>query len=126
MVFDCRFLRNPHWEPNLRPRDGRAPEVRDYIATDARFAAFREQVGAMLELLLPAFRDEGKSHLTIAFGCTGGRHRSVALVELTATRLEESGWRVSKRHRDVDRDRDRSAAVPGAVASTGDGEAEQA
>ncbi len=107
LVFDCRFLRNPHWDQALRPKDGRSQEVRDYIAEDPRFAAFQRQVNGMLDLLLPAFREEGKSHLTVAFGCTGGRHRSVALAEITATRLAESGWQVSKRHRDVDRDRDR-------------------
>ncbi len=107
LVFDCRFLRNPHWDADLRRKDGRSQEVRDYIAEDARFEAFREQIDQMLDLLLPAFREEGKSHLTVAFGCTGGRHRSVALAEITATRLAESGWQVSKRHRDVDRDRDR-------------------
>jgi len=122
LVFDCRFLRNPHWSLPLRAEDGRSAQVQSYIAEDARFDAFRNQVDAMLDLLLPAFREEGKSHLAIAFGCTGGKHRSVALAEITATRLAESGWQVSKRHRDVLKDRDRSPPG-GAVASPGDGEA---
>ncbi len=109
MVFDCRFLRNPHWDETLRPEDGRAAPVQDYIAEDARFAAFRDQIADMLGLLLPAFREEGKSHLTVAFGCTGGKHRSVAMAEITGQNLAEQGWQVSIRHRDVDNDRDRTA-----------------
>lgn len=122
LVFDCRFLRNPHWSPPLRVEDGRSAMVQSYIAQDARFDAFQGQVDGMLDLLLPAFREEGKSHLTIAFGCTGGKHRSVALAEITATRLAESGWQVSKRHRDVMKDRDRGP-LEGSAASPGDGEA---
>lgn len=124
MVFDCRFLRNPHWAPPLRDHTGRSAEVQAYIAADPRFEAFRTQVDAMLDLLIPAFQEEGKSHLTVAFGCTGGKHRSVALAEMTATRLAEEGWQVSKRHRDVSRDRD-SSRPDGPAASTGDGEALQ-
>ena len=103
LVFDCRFLRNPHWDAQLRSQDGRSADVQSYIATDPRFETFRNQVGGMLDLLVPAFREEGKSHLTVAFGCTGGKHRSVAMAEITATHLAEQGWRVSKRHRDVER-----------------------
>jgi RNase adapter protein RapZ len=105
LVFDCRFLRNPHWEPSLRPLDGRDEAVRAHIAEDPRLAPFEAQVRAMLDLLLPAFRDEGKSHLTVAFGCTGGQHRSVALVEKVASDLAEAGWQVSKRHREVEQRR---------------------
>jgi UPF0042 nucleotide-binding protein len=105
LVFDCRFLRNPHWEPELRPLDGRDPAVRDYIEADPRFAEFEAQVSSMLDLLLPAFRDSDRSHLTIAFGCTGGKHRSVAMTEKLASHLAEAGWQVSKRHREVDQRR---------------------
>jgi UPF0042 nucleotide-binding protein len=105
LVFDCRFLRNPHWDPDLRALDGRDQRVRGYIAKDQRFTAFRDQVAAMADLLLPAFREEGKSHLTIAFGCTGGQHRSVAMVEILAAHLAKTGWRVSKRHREVEQRR---------------------
>jgi UPF0042 nucleotide-binding protein len=105
LVFDCRFLRNPHWEHGLRPFDGRDAEVRDYIEADPRLAPFEAQVREMLDLLLPAFRDEGKSHLTVAFGCTGGKHRSVALTEKLASHLAEAGWQVSKRHREVEKRR---------------------
>ncbi|KPQ16382.1 MAG: UPF0042 nucleotide-binding protein [Rhodobacteraceae bacterium HLUCCO18] len=105
LVFDCRFLRNPHWEPELRPLDGRDPAVRGYIEADPTFAAFETQVSGMLDLLLPAFRDSDRSHLTIAFGCTGGKHRSVAMTEKLASHLAEAGWQVSKRHREVDQRR---------------------
>lgn len=129
LVFDCRFLRNPHWEPELRAKDGRGPEVQAYVAADGRFETFCTQINEMLDMLLPAFKEEGKSHLTVAFGCTGGRHRSVSLAEIISTRLAEEGWQVSKRHRDVDRDtlsndRDRGP-ITWAAASTGDGEAKQ-
>jgi RNase adapter protein RapZ len=102
LVFDCRFLRNPHWDAGLRPQDGRDGAVQDYIAADPRFAPFRDQVVGMVDLLLPAFAAEGKSHLTIAFGCTGGQHRSVALTEILASHLAQGGWPVSKRHREVE------------------------
>ncbi|MDG4649053.1 RNase adapter RapZ [Roseibacterium sp. SDUM158017] len=111
LVFDCRFLRNPHWEPSLRPFDGRDEAVRAHIEEDPRLAPFEAQITGMLDLLLPAFRDEGKSHLTVAFGCTGGKHRSVALTEKVATYLAEAGWQVSKRHREVEQRR--VPAAPG-------------
>jgi UPF0042 nucleotide-binding protein len=117
LVFDCRFLRNPHWETTLRPFDGRDEQVRDYIAADPRLAPFEAQVRDMLDLLLPAYRDEGKSHLTVAFGCTGGKHRSVAMAEMLATHLAESGWQVSKRHREVEQRR--APVPPGEGAGTG-------
>lgn len=105
LVFDCRFLRNPHWDAVLKPEDGRAPAVQGYIAQDPRFEPFRDRVIDMADLLLPAFEAEGKSHLTIAFGCTGGQHRSVAMAEILAAHLAEAGWPVSKRHREVEQRR---------------------
>ena len=103
MIFDCRFLRNPHWEAALRALDGRDDAVLDYIAQDTRFAPFYEKVLDLITLLLPAHRDEGKAHLTIGFGCTGGKHRSVAVAELLAKDLANAGWPVSKRHRELER-----------------------
>ena len=103
MVFDCRFLRNPYWEPALRARDGRDPAVVAHIAADARFAPFFEKVADLARLLLPAYVEEGKSHLSIAFGCTGGHHRSVAMAEKLANTLAASGWQVSIRHRELER-----------------------
>lgn len=103
LVFDCRFLRNPYWSEELRKRDGRDEAVQAYIAEDARFAAFATQVSAMIETLLPAYRDEGRAHLTVAFGCTGGQHRSVAMTENLVRDLAGAGWQVSKRHRELER-----------------------
>lgn len=103
MVFDCRFLANPHWEPHLRDGDGRDPDVVAHIEADPRFAAFFERVRDLVESLLEAFVDEGKTSLTIAFGCTGGQHRSVALAEKLAKTLADGGWRVAKRHREIER-----------------------
>lgn len=102
-VFDCRFLRNPHWEPSLRALDGREPAVADYVASDPLFAPFFAKVRDLAELVLPASRDEGKAHLAIGFGCTGGQHRSVAMAELMAKALADDGWPVSKRHRELER-----------------------
>ncbi len=103
MVFDCRFLQNPYWVPALRPYDGREAEVAAFVSADSRYAAFLSQVRELVLLLLPAYVDEGKAHLFIAFGCTGGRHRSVALVERMAEVLADAGWQVSKRHRELER-----------------------
>lgn len=103
MVFDCRFLANPHWVPDLRAQDGRAPEVAAFVEADPRYAEFFARVHGLVEMLLPAQIDEGKSHVAIAFGCTGGQHRSVALAEKLAKVLADAGWAVSKRHRELER-----------------------
>lgn len=102
-VFDCRFLINPHWQPELRAFTGREQAVVDYIATDDHFAPFLDQVAALLLFQLPAMQDEGKAHAVFAFGCTGGKHRSVALTETVGARLAEAGWQVSIRHRELER-----------------------
>ncbi|WP_323034609.1 RNase adapter RapZ [Pararhodobacter sp.] len=109
MVFDCRFLANPHWEPTLRALDGRDPAVSAHVEADPRFADFFNRVRDLIGSLLDAFVDEGKTSLTIAFGCTGGKHRSVALAEKLTQTLAEQGWRVSKRHRELER---RRSGVP--------------
>jgi UPF0042 nucleotide-binding protein len=103
IVMDCRFLRNPHWDEALRARDGRDPEVAAYVAEDPRYDAFFAQVKSLLTLLLPAHKDEGKAHLSIGFGCTGGKHRSVMMTEGMASALAQDGWHVSKRHRELER-----------------------
>jgi len=108
-VFDCRFLRNPHWDQTLRALDGRNASVADYVREDDAFAPFLSSILSMVELVLPAFRESGKSHLAIAFGCTGGQHRSVALTEILANALAEKGLQVSKRHREMER---RDAEAP--------------
>lgn len=103
MVFDVRFLRNPYWNTDLRALDGRDERVVEHIRGDARFAPFFDKVLDMTRFLLPAYTDEGKSHLSIAFGCTGGQHRSVALAEILAKTLADDGRQVSIRHRELER-----------------------
>ena len=103
MIFDCRFLSNPHWVAALRELDGRDPAVVAHIESDPRFALFFLKLRDLIEMLLPAQLDEGKAHLSIGFGCTGGQHRSVAVAEMLAKTLAEAGWPVSKRHRELER-----------------------
>ena len=103
MVFDCRFLKNPYWDPALRELTGRDDGVRRHIEGDPRLAPFFDKVLDLVRLLLPAYMDEGKTHLSIAFGCTGGQHRSVVLAEKLTNALADGGWRVSKRHREMER-----------------------
>ncbi|WOI56658.1 RNase adapter RapZ [Palleronia sp. LCG004] len=103
LVFDLRFLRNPHWEPGLRALDGRDAAVAEYVASDPRFDGFAAKLIDLILTTLPAYRDEGKTHLAIALGCTGGQHRSVAVAEYLAKALAEHGWRVSTRHRELER-----------------------
>jgi UPF0042 nucleotide-binding protein len=112
MVFDARFLRNPHYVPALKPLTGLDPEVAAYVAADENFPAFFQQLAALVEPLLPRFEREGKSYLTIAIGCTGGRHRSVYLAERLAAWLGERGRAVSVRHRDLDRPGSAEARQP--------------
>jgi len=101
-VFDCRFLRNPYWNETLRKLDGRHPRVQGFVREDPLFAAFFEKLCEMLLMLLPAYRAEGKAYFCVAFGCTGGRHRSVTVSELVAARLRDAGWPVALRHRELD------------------------
>ncbi|TNJ41174.1 RNase adapter RapZ [Phaeobacter sp. B1627] len=101
MVFDCRFLANPYWVPELRAFDGRERQVQDYVLGDAKFQGFFDRVLDLTLSLLPAYRAEGKSHFSIAFGCTGGQHRSVTLAETLAKALAREGQQVSIRHREL-------------------------
>lgn len=103
VVIDCRFLNNPHWQAELRPFTGLDPEVVDYVTRDPRYEAFVDKVMSLLLLMLPAVVAEGKAHFAIGFGCTGGRHRSVAVTENVAAALAQEGWRVSIRHRELER-----------------------
>ena len=103
MVFDCRFLRNPYWNPDLRAKDGRDLDVANHIGEDPRFDEFIDRVSGLLLMLLPAHLAEGKAHLAIGFGCTGGQHRSVAVAERLSKVLADAGWPVSKRHRELER-----------------------
>lgn len=101
LVFDVRFLANPHYEPGLRPLTGRDPEVGAFIAADEAFPSFERGLLSLLRQLLPRYRREGKSYLTIALGCTGGRHRSVFVAERIARCLQGDGWRVIILHREL-------------------------
>ncbi len=104
MVFDARFLRNPHYVDALRPRTGKDPAVAAYIEEDPDYQPFFDRVAGLLALVLPRFVQEGKKYATIAVGCTGGRHRSVHLVEQLASRLTQAGWQVAPTHRELFRE----------------------
>ncbi|MEM8618819.1 MAG: RNase adapter RapZ [Actinomycetota bacterium] len=103
IVMDVRFLPNPHWDDDLRPLTGHDPKVRDHVLETAAASQFVEQLDALLVSLLPQYAAEGRSYLTLAIGCTGGRHRSVAVAEEVAARLRRSGTAVRATHRDVSR-----------------------
>jgi UPF0042 nucleotide-binding protein len=100
LLFDLRFLPNPHFVPELRPYTGEDPRVREYIMAQADSTEFLARLQGFIEYLLPRYRREGKSYLTIGFGCTGGRHRSVAVALMIAEFLRTSGYDVIIKHRD--------------------------
>lgn len=100
-VFDMRFLRNPHWVDSLRPGTGRDRDVAAYVAADPAYADAMERIEGLMLALLPRYRAEGKSYVTIAFGCTGGRHRSVHVAERVAARLRGAGFSPTVAHRDL-------------------------
>ncbi|MGF1592361.1 MAG: RNase adapter RapZ [Kiloniellaceae bacterium] len=112
LVFDVRFLANPHYDPALKPLSGQDAEVAAYVAGDPGYAPFFDQLTAMLAGLLPRYEREGKSYLTIAVGCTGGRHRSVFVAERLAGWLGAGGRPVHLAHRDIARDPARAASAP--------------
>ncbi len=103
LVLDCRFLPNPHWVEELRPHTGKDPDVRGYVLRFPETAEFLDRLDNLLELLLPAYVAEGKSYLTIAMGCTGGRHRSVVMAEEVAALLRARGFEPRVTHRDIAR-----------------------
>jgi UPF0042 nucleotide-binding protein len=100
-VFDMRFLDNPHWDRELRPMTGMDAPVVEYIARDPAYAGAMEQVESLLLTLLPRYEAAGKSYVTVAFGCTGGRHRSVHVAERMASRLRKAGFSPTVEHRDL-------------------------
>jgi len=103
LLFDVRFLRNPHYVDELRPRDGRDPAVAAYVAADERTDAFLERMYDLVGWTLPHYVSEGKAYLTIGIGCTGGRHRSVMIAERLGTFLRDRGYRTLVQHRDLAR-----------------------
>jgi UPF0042 nucleotide-binding protein len=103
LVFDVRFLPNPHFEPRLRPRTGLDSEVASFVIDTPSAKQLLEHLRGLLVFLLPLYEREGKSYLTVAIGCTGGRHRSVAVLEALASLLRRLGQNVSVTHRDVEK-----------------------
>jgi|FaiFalFF_MnMetaG_3_1042247.scaffolds.fasta_scaffold02407_4 UPF0042 nucleotide-binding protein len=103
LVWDVRFLPNPHFDPQLRARTGLDPEVRKFVLSSEEARRFLRMVHRMLRFLLPHYQAEAKHYVTIAIGCTGGRHRSVAIVEALAHAWRRRGWRVEVEHRDLDK-----------------------
>jgi RNase adapter protein RapZ len=134
LVFDSRFLRNPHYDPTLKPRTGLDPAVAAYVEADPDSESFLDQVTELLGLLLPRFVQEGKKYATVAVGCTGGRHRSVYIVERLAARLASrlvagdvrAAWRVHVAHRELAREEQAAAAAAGRPDPRRDGTADQA
>ena len=103
MTFDCRFLKNPHWQDELRDKTGLDHSVRKFVLSDPKSSEFIKRVTELLLFLLPEFKKEGKSSVEIGFGCTGGIHRSVAVTETVAKALADLGWNVSIKHREIER-----------------------
>lgn len=101
LVLDMRFLRNPHYDPALRPQTGQDAPVAEFVEADPHFAPFWARMTGLLDLLLPRYAAEGKKYLTIALGCTGGRHRSVLVAERLAAHLTAQGWPVDVIHREL-------------------------
>jgi UPF0042 nucleotide-binding protein len=103
LLFDVRFLPNPHFVPELRPQTGQDAGVQQYLDAQADYVELLDRLSDLLLYLLPRYRKENRSYLSVAVGCTGGRHRSVAIVEALGKRLREAGWDPKVRHRDIGR-----------------------
>ena len=103
LMFDVRFLPNPHWQPELRPKTGQDAEVREYVLSNKDTVIFLAKTTDMLDFLLPRFMAEGKSYLSIGVGCTGGHHRSVAIAEALGEWFASSGVEVNVVHRDIEK-----------------------
>jgi UPF0042 nucleotide-binding protein len=103
LAFDCRFLPNPHFVESLQPRTGTDAAVAEYVLRSEGTEEFLAHVTTLLRFALPRYQREGKTYLTVGIGCTGGRHRSVVLVEALRARLADTGYRIMVRHRDMDR-----------------------
>jgi UPF0042 nucleotide-binding protein len=104
LVFDCRFLPNPHWVDELRPLPGTDPKVREYVLAAPEAGQFLEELERLMRLLLPAYVREGKAYLSIGIGCTGGRHRSVVIASELADVLDDLGFPATVHQRDLDRE----------------------
>lgn len=115
LVFDVRFLPNPHYDPELRPFTGLHEQVQDFVLTHPVTLEFLERFLDLASFLVPHYRKEGKTHLAIAIGCTGGRHRSVAIARYLAGYLKNGGYSVVEEHRDIDRQAEYYGAEPSRV-----------
>lgn len=102
MVFDVRFLRNPHYVDTLKPLTGQDDAVANYVRADEGFAEFVSKVSELIDFLLPRYHAEGKSYFTLAFGCTGGKHRSVMMAETIGEIMKQKGLKTNIYHRDID------------------------
>lgn len=105
LVFDVRFLRNPHYDPALRSLTGQDPGVCDYIKSDQIYDIFWKRTSELILTLLPEYKKEGRAYLTIAFGCTGGRHRSVCSAEILQRLLKKNDYQVNLYHRELSQDK---------------------
>jgi len=104
LVFDMRFLPNPHWVPELRPKTGLSPDVRDYVLSRPGAQELLDRIEGLVEVMRPGYVAEGKRQVTVAVGCTGGKHRSTAMAEALASRLRADGLSVNVLHRDLGRE----------------------
>ena len=102
MVIDCRFLKNPHWDNNLKELTGEHRLIQEYIRTDEKFEIFMNKIFDLIDFLIPAYESEGKSYFSLSFGCSGGKHRSVFITELVAETLAKKNIQVSKRHLELE------------------------
>lgn len=118
LVFDLRFLANPHYDPILRPLTGRDAAVAEYVAADPDFPGFWSRLVGFVEPLLPRYVSEGKKYLSIAVGCTGGRHRSVFVAEKLSAHLRQQGWRVETAHRELAQAHDMRGVSPPGIGKT--------
>jgi UPF0042 nucleotide-binding protein len=109
MILDVRFVPNPYFVEHLRPQTGEDEPVSDFVLQRPEAQAFLGHTRTFLQFLLPHYREEGKCYFTVAIGCTGGRHRSVALARQVAQSLRQDGVTVDLRHRDITRDNEREA-----------------
>jgi UPF0042 nucleotide-binding protein len=103
LAFDVRFLPNPYFVPELKQKTGQDPEVQEHVRSQPEYGPFMDRLKSLLEFLLPQYRKEGKAYLTVAIGCTGGRHRSVTVANELGPWISELGMRVEVRHRDLER-----------------------
>ncbi len=120
IMFDVRFLANPYWNPNLRSSTGLDPEVDSFVSSSPGFDEVFNSLATLLREVIPLYRREGKSYLTVAIGCTGGKHRSVAVSERLGAMLRGAGYAPTVRHRDLRKtapNRPRSAALAGAISA---------